>query len=217
MGIPAYFIRLHGCPVRCGFCDSAATWHPDWVPAHVARMGAEQLAVQAEATGTNLVVITGGEPCIHDLGPLVEALQNKNLEVAVETCGAFPIEARIDHVTVSPKWARLPTIDALMRADELKLIVEDELSLDRWIAQLEAILGMSIVTFCAKRGADIWLHPEWSQSKNPALLASIVSAVKDNAPIYRAGWQLHKCYSADSFDAGARAPVPLGGVTGNGL
>lgn len=217
MGHAAYFIRLHGCPVHCSFCDSAATWHKDFVPTDIERFSAEALALAAASTRTDLVVLTGGEPCIHDLDPLVEALQDRSLTVAVETCGAFAIPMRIDHVTVSPKWAKLPTKEALMRADEIKLIVEDTDSLDRWSEALSDILGMTVEEYYLNRGADIWLHPEWSQRSNPAVLGSIVAAVKNNAPIFRAGYQLHKVYAADAFDSGARPQVPLGGNPAKGL
>src|SRR5690606_10755697 len=35
MGRSAYFIRTFGCPVKCPWCDSAGTWHPDHIPAKV--------------------------------------------------------------------------------------------------------------------------------------------------------------------------------------
>ena len=35
LGRKAFFIRLQGCPVKCAWCDSASTWHPQFVPKQV--------------------------------------------------------------------------------------------------------------------------------------------------------------------------------------
>ena len=43
-GRSAYFIRLQGCPVKCPWCDSAGTWHPDWVPKDVEKISPKTLA-----------------------------------------------------------------------------------------------------------------------------------------------------------------------------
>ncbi|MDG2170458.1 MAG: 7-carboxy-7-deazaguanine synthase QueE, partial [Opitutales bacterium] len=67
MGKSAFFIRLFGCPIKCPWCDSAGTWHPDFVPETIERISVEALVAQAKEHNPAIVVITGGEPCIHDL------------------------------------------------------------------------------------------------------------------------------------------------------
>ena len=66
-GKSAFFIRLHGCPVHCPWCDSAGTWHPDHKPESVDRMNPDELADEAFMACPEIVVITGGEPAIHNL------------------------------------------------------------------------------------------------------------------------------------------------------
>jgi 7-carboxy-7-deazaguanine synthase len=205
LGRKAFFIRLQGCPVRCSWCDAASTWHPAHVPKDLRRATAEALAEEAAAARPEFVVLTGGEPCIHDLGPLVAALAAKGLPAHLETCGAFPVPAGLAWVTVSPKWAKPPTAEALAAADELKVIVEEPESIGKWEA---ALGGWSCPV--------VWLHPEWSRRDNPAVLAAITDAVKTRGAPFRAGWQVHKPYLADSRDARSRPPAPLGGDPAKG-
>ena len=64
---------------------------------------------------------------------------------------------------------------------------------------------------------SVWLHPEWSQRANPAVLKAITDHIKAVGGAFRAGWQVHKPYSADALDVRARPPVPLGGDPAKGL
>jgi hypothetical protein len=107
---------------------------------------------------------------------------------------------------VSPKWAKPPRPEALAVANELKLIVEEPGSIARWEAALGG-WGCPIV----------WLHPEWSQRANPEVLRAISETVKDRGAPFRAGWQVHKPYAADSLDPRSRPPAPLGGDPGKGF
>lgn len=172
MGRKAFFIRLQGCPVKCAWCDSASTWHPQYVPKQVRKATAAELADEAKASAPQFVVITGGEPCVHDLGPLVAALKSVGLTAHLETCGAYPIAPGIAWVTVSPKWAKPPLADALARADEVKLIVEAPDSISRWT---DAVGGKWL-------SPNVWLHPEWSRRADPAVLRTITEQVKQGVP-----------------------------------
>jgi len=64
---------------------------------------------------------------------------------------------------------------------------------------------------------SVWLHPEWSRRADSSILKAITDFVKANGVPYRAGWQVHKPYMADSLDARARPPAPLGGDPGLGF
>lgn len=207
LGRKAFFIRLQGCPVKCAWCDSASTWHPQYVPKQVRKAIADELAAEAKASEPQFVVITGGEPCVHDLGPLLAALKSVGLPAHLETCGAYPIVPGFAWVTVSPKWAKLPLAESLQRADEVKIIVEAPESIARWT---EAVGGQWVAP-------SVWLHPEWTQRANPAVLKAITDHVKAVGGAFRAGWQVHKPYSADALDVRARPPVPLGGDPAKGL
>ncbi len=207
MGMPAFFIRLFGCPVKCNFCDSAGTWHPDYVPKHVERKTAEELTQMAIESGAKLIVITGGEPTIFDLEPLVAALQDEGKEVHLETSGAFEIKGDFDWIMLSPKRAQSPLVQSVELADEFKLIIEAP----------EDILFLTRLLLSAKGPQTIWLHPEWSKREDPLVLAAIVNAVKTGHGLYRAGWQIHKLYNVDRFDSRSQPLVPLGGNPNKGF
>ena len=142
-GTPAVFIRLQGCPVGCPWCDTKHTWErgasgerncanilektisaPTWAP-----FDTENLLDVVTTLRPRHVVITGGEPCLHDLEPLTAALiELAGRRVQIETSGTQPIRAdRRTWVTVSPKIAMPGGFkvrpDALARADEIKMPV----------------------------------------------------------------------------------------------
>jgi len=204
MGRPAFFVRTFGCPVHCPWCDSAGTWHPDWLPEDVGRMTPEEIVRQLPPR-CQIVVITGGEPAIHNLGPLVNALHEREVRVHLETSGGFAIDGELDWITLSPKKWKPPLPSSVARADEFKVIVEEPED----IGFYNAMLTRNGVNEHSLK--PIWLHPEWSRCRNPDVLEAICEAVKDGEGRFRAGWQLHKCYSVDILDSRTRPLVPLGG------
>ncbi len=207
LGRSAYFIRTFGCPVHCPWCDSAGTWHPDYIPKKIERLDPEVLAQAAVAEKPDIVVVTGGEPAVHDLAPLTDALHARGLPVHLETSGAFPIKGDIDWITLSPKRWQAPLDENIDRANEFKLIVDNRSSITEWTDLYGARFGER----------SVWLHPEWSQHQNAEILNLITNWVKQHGAPYRAGWQLHKLYAVDQLDAGSRKAVPLGGDPERGL
>ena len=198
-GKSAFFVRLHGCPVQCPWCDSAGTWHPEYKPKNIDRLEPGQLAEEAFASGCELVVITGGEPAIHNLNFLVQELQIRNLPIHLETCGAYPIQGEIDWITLSPKTLATPLEENLKLADEFKIIIENENSMQEWASMIDF----------EKYGIPTWLHPEWSVARNNLVLESITTWVKKNGSPYRAGFQLHKLFQADEKDKRTRPIASL--------
>jgi organic radical activating enzyme len=87
------------------------------VPKDIRKLSAEALAAEAAAAQPEFVVITGGEPCIHDLSALIAALNKVKLPAHLETCGAYPIAAGFAWVTVSPKWNKPPIAEARAQGD----------------------------------------------------------------------------------------------------
>ena len=162
-------------------------------------MDPQELADEAFLSCPEIVVITGGEPAIHDLQDLAYQLRSRNLPVHLETCGAFPISGEIDWITISPKWAAPPIEETLEFADELKIIVEDEHSIAKWSEKL------SLPDF----NIPVWLNPEWSKSKDPVVLESINQWVKERGAPFRAGFQAHKLFSADQGDERSRPDASL--------
>jgi 7-carboxy-7-deazaguanine synthase len=190
MGKPAFFIRLFGCPVHCPWCDSAGTWHPDHIPSSIDRFTVDALVDQALKHQPEIVVITGGEPSIHDLSALTGALRARNLPVHLETAGCFEIRGNFDWITVSPKVWKKPIQESLAKADEFKIIVDKHGAIDLWEREIGSYYS----------GKPVWLHPEWSKRNDPEILGAINSAVKNRKHLYRAGYQLHKLFGVDEED-----------------
>lgn len=213
-GQHAFFIRTMGCPLHCPWCDSAGTWHSKYLPSTVNRMTVEQLVEEAYDSCAPQVVITGGEPTIHDLTPLTAALQLRGMRTHLETSGAFPIRGSFDWVTVSPKRAKRPLTEVVRRANEFKLIITQPSDIDYWLA----FLAECDIPNGADAKQVIWLHPEWSQRNNPRVLDAITHAVTRLLRGFhvRAGYQLHKLYRADAQDARSAPAAPLGGNPDNG-
>ena len=201
MGRSAFFIRLFGCPVQCPWCDSAGTWHSDYAPKEIERLTVEPLVERAVKSGAEFVVLTGGEPAIHDLSRLTRALRDSGMPSHLETCGGFEIKGTFDWITLSPKWQKLPLPENLERASEFKLIIEDEASIVKWIQEIGSCFD----------DRPVWLNPEWSRRADQRILNSICSCVKQRGAPFRAGYQLHKLYHVDQLDENVRRPVPLGG------
>jgi organic radical activating enzyme len=203
-GRAAYFIRTFGCPVHCPWCDSAGTWHPDYIPEKIERFSERELAEEVAKTKAEFVVVTGGEPAIHDLKPLVDALHAIGRKVHLETSGAFPIQGAFDWITLSPKRWKLPLTENLALADEFKIIVDQKGAIEAYAA----VIG--------KTPKPVWLHPEWSKHEDAATLGAITGWVKTQGAPYRAGWQMHKHYAADLQDPRSAPPAPLGGDPARG-
>jgi 7-carboxy-7-deazaguanine synthase len=203
MGKPAFFIRLFGCPVHCPWCDSAGTWHKDYIPAEINRLAAGLLAAEAASSGAKIVVVTGGEPAVHNLVALTGALHGNGQKIHLETSGGFEIKGSVDWITLSPKRWKMPLPANVRIADEFKLIIEKPEDIEFYWSYIWA------AGFNDSR--PVWLHPEWSQRSNPVILNAISDAVKKNDRPFRAGWQMHKNYQVDSLDKRSKPLVPLGG------
>lgn len=85
-GVVSYFIRVSGCNLRCGWCDTPyASWAPEGAAASV-----EELVRAARVSGAPDAVITGGEPMLFDaVEPLSRALEDAGLHVTIETAGTI--------------------------------------------------------------------------------------------------------------------------------
>lgn len=147
VGFPTVFVRLTGCPLRCGYCDTAYAFHGgQWwgfpaILAEVARYGARH------------VCVTGGEPlaqkgCLR----LLSALADAGYRVSLETSGAMAIgavDARVIRVVdvktpASGEAARNRYEDlALLRPEEqVKFVICDRADYD-WSCGLLARLRLA--------------------------------------------------------------------------
>lgn len=86
VGLPTVFVRLTGCPLRCGYCDTEYAFYGGQ------KMDISDIVDQVAAYQPRYVCVTGGEPlaqpnCI----PLLTALCDLGVEVSIETSGAMDI------------------------------------------------------------------------------------------------------------------------------
>jgi organic radical activating enzyme len=115
-GVPSVFVRFAECNLVCEFCDTKYTWdwdHHDRAREVIEQPGEAVLARIVELAGetTRNVVITGGEPLLHqdELAWLGAALHERGFAIEVETNGTIEprdaVAAAVDRWNVSPKLA----------------------------------------------------------------------------------------------------------------
>lgn len=127
LGTPTNFIRLAGCNLKCPWCDT------DWSKPKVGILYAEQIVEKLDPR-LPLTVITGGEPLMHDIVPLMKAIREAfDCIIAFETNGTqstLPLD-KFDGIwiTCSPKpqtnWGIAPTC----HYNELKYVIDDKIKL----------------------------------------------------------------------------------------
>ena len=83
VGQNMFFIRMHGCDLKCKFCDEPK--HKD--ASLIVEYTAAQLAYKAKKADTKWVCITGGEPSLQNLNPLIYHINGTGFRFQVETNG----------------------------------------------------------------------------------------------------------------------------------
>lgn len=198
-GQPSIFVRLQGCPVGCSWCDTKHTWevkeelqipindllnqtdeNEHWsalTPAEIIEL------IKERGFQANHIVITGGEPCMYDLTPLCQTLEEKGFSCQIETSGTFEIVTTdACWVTVSPKIKMRGGYkvlgSALARANEIKHPVATQKNVD----QLIELLAEHQVN-----DKQVYLQP--ISQKEAATKLAIDTCIKHN---WRLSIQVHK-------------------------
>lgn len=95
-GLPTVFVRLTGCPLRCGYCDTAYAFHGGET------MPLSDILDRVSAYGVRHVTVTGGEPLAQKHAPLLlRQLADAGYSVSLETSGAIdiaPVDVRISRI-----------------------------------------------------------------------------------------------------------------------
>ena len=125
-GKAAYFIRLGGCDVGCVWCDVKDSWDAEKHP----KLNIESFRLKVKETPAEIVVITGGEPLMHDLTALTKELQAAGLKTNIETSGAHPLSGSWDWICLSPKKFKAPLPGIIPLANELKIVVFNKSDFD---------------------------------------------------------------------------------------
>ena len=174
-GRAAYFIRLGGCDVGCVWCDVKESWDASLHP----KMQIGEIVSAVRATPTKLVVVTGGEPLMHNLEDLTGALHDAGFETNIETSGSWPLSGTWDWICLSPKKFKPPLPAILPLANELKVVVfnkSDFLWAEQFAAQVTP-------------GCKLYLQPEWERSAG--VTPMIIDYIKEN-PRWELSLQIHK-------------------------
>lgn len=183
-GQPTIFVRLSGCNLRCDFCDTRYAWeegqeiNQEIILSKIGRL--------REKYKADWVSITGGEPLVQDIKPLVEKLKQAGFKIQVETNGTKPITFEVDWLTVSPKPPDFfSTRTSRQQATEVKLVVTKNLKLP----EVEKVRKKFRVNI------PLWLQPEsnevWSYRRAWHLFEQ---AARGGLKNIRLGCQLHKIY-----------------------
>jgi 7-carboxy-7-deazaguanine synthase len=185
VGLPTVFVRLTGCPLRCGYCDTEYAFHGG------EKMDLDDIVAKVAAFNPRYVCVTGGEPlaqpnCI----PLLTALCDCGYEVSLETSGAMDIskvDKRVSRVmdlktpgSGEESKNRYENIELLNTHDQLKFVVCHRDDYD-WAK--EKLQQHQLNERC-----EVLFSPIHGQLQ-PAELAEWV--VEDNLPV-RMQIQMHK-------------------------
>lgn len=174
-GRAAYFIRLGGCDVGCVWCDVKESWDAGKHPL----LKIEDLIFNIDQTPAKLVVITGGEPLMHNLDALTDALQLKGFETNIETSGAHPLSGSWNWICLSPKKFKAPLPEILPHANELKVVVFNKSDFE-WAEQYAALVSPA---------CKLYLQPEWDKASIVTPL--IIDYIKQH-PQWELSLQIHK-------------------------
>jgi organic radical activating enzyme len=139
----------------------------------------EALVHEVQATPAPIVVITGGEPLMHNLDALTEALQEAGLRTHIETSGAHPLSGHWDWICLSPKKFKAPLPEVVESADELKVVIYHKSDFD-WAERFAAEV---------KPSCKLYLQPEWDRREQVTPL--IIDYIQSH-PEWQLSLQVHK-------------------------
>lgn len=186
IGLPTVFVRLTGCPLRCGYCDTAYAFHGG------ERMSMASILEQVASYAPHYVTVTGGEPLAQpNCWPLLTALCDAGYEVSLETSGAIDmsgVDARVIKVMDLKTPAsgelsrnRFENIELLNRHDQVKFVICDRQDYEWARLQVEQ-------WHLPERVDDVLFSPSFGQQDAKELAEWIL---RDRVPV-RFQLQLHK-------------------------
>lgn len=185
VGLPTVFVRLTGCPLRCGYCDTEYAFHEGKT-----RMIADVMA-EVATHGARHVCVTGGEPLAQrNCLTLLTALCDAGYSVSLETSGAIDVaevDARVSRIMdiktpgsgecEKNLWANLAHLTA---HDEIKFVITGEADY-AWSSNV--LRERNLAAICT-----VLFSPSFGEVQ-PAQLAEWI--LRDGVPV-RMQLQLHK-------------------------
>ena len=198
-GLPAIFVRLTGCNLRCSWCDTRYALDPG------TSLSISQIVELTTTRRSALVVVTGGEPLLQSGTPsLCKALLAKHKRVQVETNGSLdiaclppPVQVVLDMKAPSSGACDLMDFGNLARlkpGDDLKIVLSDRADFD-WAARL--VSGSSLPA-----GVSVLLSPV----ADLLAPASLAEWLLDSGLQARIQIQLHRFLWPDGLEG---RPIPI--------
>ncbi len=190
-GLPTVFVRLTGCPLRCGYCDSEYAFYGG------ERHSVASVLKTVSDFGVSHVCVTGGEPLAQPAClPLLAHLCDAGLTVSLETSGAMPIAAVDPRVGIvmdlktpgSGEVSRnlYDNIASLAPHHQIKFVITDYADYE-WARFKISELQL------AEKVSDIWFSPAYEQ----VALADLASWILQDRLPARLQVQLHKLIWGD--------------------
>ncbi len=174
-GKAAFFIRLAGCDVGCVWCDVKESWDANKHP----HLSIDEIVNAALAHPSKIAIVTGGEPLLHVLDPLTNALKTAGFQTHIETSGSSPLSGQWDWICLSPKKFKFPLEESVAAASELKVVVFNKSDID-WAESFEKRVSPN---------CKLYLQPEWDKADTMTPLA--IDYIKVH-PHWELSAQLHK-------------------------
>lgn len=127
-GRVALFIRFGLCNLKCSFCDTkkALSKYKEYSFTQI-----EEILEKYRAQ-TQFLILTGGEPLLHNLEDLCGIAKKMKYWIAVETNGTLYQKwvKHVDYITVSPKRGEELNKKMIKQANELKFVIESQKDID---------------------------------------------------------------------------------------
>lgn len=195
-GRRANFLRLYGCHLSCSWCDTPQTWDRRRHDPYVERRHVDVVEIMdwLRDDPTGLLVVTGGEPLLHQhaLAPVLEAIREEGLaaEIEVETSGTIaPTAAFVDEVTrftVSPKLANSQLrVHQRIRPEALRALVHTGRVSWKFVVQSVEDLDEVDALVTEFDLSPVWIMPEGSDS------VTVLDRMRMLAdPVLARGWHL---------------------------
>jgi len=174
-GKPAFFVRIGGCDIGCSWCDTKFSWNPNLHKL----VDISDILNTILSSGSDSVVVTGGEPLSYNLDMFCDILKSEGLMTFLETSGAYPKSGSWDWICLSPKKNNPPTKKNFESADELKVIIQTVKDFS-WAEENSKKVG---------ENCRLFLQPEWSQYDK--IIPRVIEYVKKN-PKWSISLQAHK-------------------------
>lgn len=186
VGLPTVFVRLTGCPLRCGYCDSEYAFYGG------ERLALDEILARVARYKARYVCVTGGEPLAQrECLALLKLLCDAGYKVSLETSGALPVD-EVDPRVVKVmdlktpgsgevgrnRWDNIPLLGA---QDQIKFVICDRADYEWARFKLDEHQLTTKV-------AEVLFSPSFGQV-TPLELAEWILA--DNLPV-RFQLQLHK-------------------------